>query len=271
MARLNELVLGGEGLIGSALVQALKAKGHVVTSLDRKGGVELQEVGVAPFEACDRVWFLAWDTGGAKYLSSDMHQLEIYRNNCLLATRVFDHLAATRKPFLFTTSQLAGRPHAYGVTKLLGERWAGQLGGKVARLWNVYGWEPPGLRSHVVPDLVLSGLRDRVVSLQTAGGERRRLLYKTDCAAALIAFFEDPTATADIAGERWVSVRNVAEVVARQTSAPLVYGSAQGEEVLIDPGKPLPGWRPGVPLEEGIARVIEEARAFLGRGRGEEA
>jgi nucleoside-diphosphate-sugar epimerase len=208
------------------------------------------------------VWFLAWDTGGAKYIASRAHEHEIYRNNALLSARVFDHLAATGRPFLFTSSQLAGLPHAYGITKLLGEQWARQLGGKVARLWNTYGWEPPDVRSHVVPDLVLAALRDRQITLRTNGLERRRLLYKTDCAAALIALFESPRSSADVAGPRWLTVREVGEHIARLTDARLVVGDASGEEVLTDPQDPPPGWEPTVSLEQGIAEVIQEARAF---------
>ncbi|MFN0084180.1 MAG: NAD-dependent epimerase/dehydratase family protein [Blastocatellia bacterium] len=262
----KELVLGGEGLIGRELARVLASRGSEVVSLDLKGGTDLRFADCrSEFEKCDRVWFLAWDTGGAKYHLSSNMQHEMYRNNCLLSARVFDSLSATKKPFLFVTSQLAGQPSAYGLTKLMAERWAGHLGGKVARLWNTYGWEQPDVKSHVVTDLVLSGLEEGRVTTITTGEERRRFLYKTDCVNALLRFFEGGASRADIAGDRWITVRQLAEEIGRQLEAKVRLGSIAGTEVMIDPEIPLSGWAPSISLEEGLARVIVDARAYLGR------
>src|SRR5690348_3575902 len=107
---MKELVLGGDGLIGSELVSALRGKGHYVVSLDLKSGCDLRYVEDKPFEECDRVWFLAWDTGGAKYIEAADRQHEMYKHNCELTARVLDAIARTRRPFLFVTSQLSGQP-----------------------------------------------------------------------------------------------------------------------------------------------------------------
>ncbi|HVS80693.1 MAG TPA: NAD(P)-dependent oxidoreductase [Pyrinomonadaceae bacterium] len=264
-SQMNELVLGGEGLIGSELIRTLNAKGHRVVSLDLKSGCDLrQPLDLKPFEQCDRVWFLAWDTGGAKFLEAEDRQHEQYRNNCELSLRIFDALARTRKPFLFSTSQLAGLPNAYGTTKLMAWHWAAHLGGKVARMWNVYGWEHPDARSHVVTDLVLSGLRGRVKCM-TNGEEKRLFLYKSDCVAALLALFDSPLQTAEIAGPRWLKIREVAEEIARQLKVDIELGKAKGSEVPIDPTELLPNWQPRVSLAEGIAQVISDAREYLSK------
>src|SRR5882762_4089075 len=245
-AEMRELVLGGAGLIGSELVRALEAKGHSVLSLDLKNGHDLRRpLDVRPFEECDRVWFLAWDTGGAKYLEAEDQQHEQYKSNCYLCLRVFDALARTKKPFLFATSQLAGLPNAYGTTKLMAWHWSLNLGGKVARLWNVYGWEYPDTKSHVITDLVLSGLRG-CVKCMTTGEEKRRFLYKTDCVAAIIDLFDGPLNTAEIAGAQWVTIRAVAEEIARQLKVDAEFGQAQGSEAPVDPKELLPEWRPRV-------------------------
>ena len=262
---MNELVLGGEGLIGSELIRTLNARGHQTVSLDLKSGCDLrQPLDLKPFEQCDRVWFLAWDTGGAKFLEAEDRQHAQYRNNCKLSLRIFDALARTKKPFLFSTSQLAGLPNAYGTTKLMAWHWASHLGGKVARLWNVYGWEHPGARSHVITDLVLSGLRGRVTCM-TNGQEQRLFLYKSDCVAALLALFDSPLQTAEIAGPKWLAIREVAEEVARQLSVDVELGKARGSEVPIDPTEPLPNWQPQVSLSAGIAHVISDAREYLSK------
>ena len=260
---MNELVLGGEGLIGSELRRTLNARGHKVVSLDLKSGCDLrQPLDLQPFEQCDRVWFLAWDTGGAKFLEAEDRQHEQYRNNCELSLRIFDALAKTRRPFMFTTSQLAGLPNAYGTTKLMAWHWAAHLGGKVARLWNVYGWEHPDARSHVITDLVLSGLRGQVRCM-TNGEEKRLFLYKSDCVAALLALFDSSLETAEIAGPGWLKIREVAAEIARQLNVDVELGQAWGSEVPIDPTELLPDWQPQVSLAEGIARVISDAREYL--------
>ena len=217
----------------------------------------------APFTACRRVWFLAWDTGGAKYLGAVDRQHRQYVHNCELTVRVFDVLERTKRPFVFVTSQLAGQPMAYGMTKLMAEHWAGQLGGKVARLWNTYGWEEPDVRSHVITDFVLSGLTKGRIECLTDGRERRRFLYKSDCAGALIQFFDSPRTTADIAGPEWLTIKQVAEEAARQLDVDAVPGEVPGKELIVDPQNPLPGWRPAVSLSEGIAEVIADARTWL--------
>ena len=264
MTRPSELVLGGDGLIGSALGEALRAKGHEVTSLDMKSGCDLRYVDDRPFYECDRVWFLAWDTGGAKYIEAPDRQHEQYKHNCELSLRVFEALSRARKPFLFSSSQLAGLPTAYGTTKALAASWALQLGGKVARLWNVYGWERPDTRSHVITDLALSGLTEGRVECRTNGRERRRFLYKTDSVAAIIKLAESSQQVAEIAGDHWVTIREVGEEIARQLNVETEFGILEGSEVMIDPQRALPDWRQQVTLSEGIEKVIEDARRHLG-------
>jgi nucleoside-diphosphate-sugar epimerase len=260
---IRELVLGGEGLIGTELVKSLRLQGHQVVSLDLKTGNDLRYVDNRPFAECDRVWFLAWDTGGAKYIGATDKQHQMYKHNCELSARVFDALAQTQRPFLFVTSQLAGQPNAYGLTKLMGEQWAAQLGGKIARLWNTYGWEHPDTRSHVVTDLVLSGLTEGIVKTMTNGKERRRFIYKADCIAALRKLFDSEQMTGHIAGTEWISIQRLAEEIARQLNVEFELGQMEGEEVIIDPEIEIAGWQPAMSLREGITLVIAEAREYL--------
>lgn len=264
-----ELVLGGDGLIGSALIEALRGRGREAVSLDLKSGCDLRAVEPGQFADFDRVWFLAWDTGGAKYIEAADRQHEQFKHNCELSARVFDALARTQKPFVYATSQLAGLPNAYGLTKLMAEKWAEHLGGKLARLWNTYGWERPDMKSHVVTDLVLSGLVEGRVKCLTNGLEKRRFIYKSDCVEAIIRLFDSNLATADISGDRWVSIREVAEEVARQLNVETEFSDARGAEIIVDPQNLLPDWRPKVSLSEGIATVINDARAFLKSREGE--
>jgi len=260
---MRELVLGGEGLIGTELVEQLQAKGHTVTSLDLRTGCDIRYVDITPFQECDRVWFLAWDVGGAKYIGATEYQHQLYKNNCELTLRVLDSLSRTKRPFIFTSSQLAGQPTAYGSTKLDAERWAAELGGKVARLWNTYGWETPDIRSHVITDMVLSGLRSGEVQCRTDGTERRRFVYKSDCVVSMLMLANSALMYADTAGLEWVTLRTVAEEIALQLRVGVRFGSERGSEWMVDPTKMMPGWSPEVPLGEGITLVIADARNYL--------
>ena len=121
----------------------------------------------------------------------------------------------------------------------------------------------------MITDLVLSGLRGEVKCM-TSGAEKRRFLYKTDCVAALVKLFDGPLRTAEIAGPEWITIRGVAEEIARQLNVGVSLGNLKGSEAPIDPTELLPAWAPQVSLTEGIANVISEARVYLGQGRAAE-
>ena len=146
-AKVN-LVLGGSGLVGDALCKHLLACGEEVINVDIKNGPEydIRTMDLSVYSHVDYVWFLAWDVGGAKYLTAQKNLINILHNNTLLCERVFAFLEATQIPFLFATTQLAEPDNTYGITKILGQEWTKLLNGKSARFWNVYGWEEPGER-----------------------------------------------------------------------------------------------------------------------------
>jgi len=78
-------------------------------------------------------------------------------------------------------------------------------------------------------------------------------------------FFDGHERTADVAGQRWIRVSEIAEEVARQLSCEVERGELVGEEVMIDPILAVGGPLEELPLSEGVARVIQEARGYLGQ------
>jgi nucleoside-diphosphate-sugar epimerase len=263
-ARVN-LVLGGAGLVGSALCDELKGRDEAALSLDLRTGFDLRADDLGPYSGVDRVWFLAWDVGGWKYLSARQNQAAMFANNTAICLRVFQFLGSTHLPFLFVSSQMVGAPGAYGTTKALGEAWTKALGGTIVRLWNVYGWEAPGPKSHVVPDLVTTGLRGEVVC-GSNGMERRQFLDRRDCARALCAAFDAGPGSYDVSSGEWTRIREVAGEIARQLAAPLRFGNEAGYEQIIEPQRPVPGWAPLISLQAGLAAVIEDARRAIRTG-----
>jgi nucleoside-diphosphate-sugar epimerase len=148
----------------------------------------------------------------------------------------------------------------------MAEQWTRQLGGKVARLWNTYGWENPDSKSHVVTDLVLSALSRGHIKCLTNGTEKRRFIYKTDCADALVQLFDSELETADISGPDWLSIKQVAGVIAAQLNVEVEFGESKGSEIIVDPVNVLPGWAPATAFSDGISKVIDDAREYLANG-----
>ena len=73
------------------------------------------------------------------------------------------------------------QPTSYGAVKRLGEQWVENLGndsgGRIARLWNVYDYEPIGLKSHVIPDWIHACSTKGALSCFTDGSERRQVSF----------------------------------------------------------------------------------------------
>jgi hypothetical protein len=69
----------------------------------------------------------------------------------------------------------------------------------------------------------------------------------------------------DVAGRHWVRIGEVAAEVARQLSCEVVFGEQAGEEVLVDPTLVKGELHGELPLSEGVSRVIQEAKVYLGQ------
>jgi nucleoside-diphosphate-sugar epimerase len=255
------IILGGAGLIGRALKAELERAGESTVVLDLKHGFDLRERDPDEYPPGTYYWFLAWDVGGAKYIMNPARQIGILRNNLRLCERVFSCLACRDAPFTFVSTQMAGYPNAYGASKNVGEVWARSLShGRIARLWNVYGAEPVGERTHLVSDLIWQGARG-LIRLQTSGRERRQFIHACDAARALIVHRDNGLTQVDITSGVWVPVLEIARRVAGAMGARLDTAPEDGYESLIEPSNPLPGWHPEISLQDGIARIIEQMRA----------
>lgn len=257
MRKRVNVLLGGAGLIGSALNRALAARGEETRVYDLKTGVDLRDYEPEDPSRNAYYWFLAWDVGGAKYLMDQQQQLSILKHNLGLCEKIFGWLEKRNAYFTFVSSQLAGYPNAYGVTKALGETWTRLVGhGLVVRLWNCYDAEEPSKRSHVIPDLIAQA-KTGTIRLLTSGEERRQFLHVDDVAEALIHQRENGQRVADVTSGDWVPVREVASLVAEELGAKVIPGTDRGYESLVEPQHPLEGWSPCIGLADGIRLVIE--------------
>jgi nucleoside-diphosphate-sugar epimerase len=257
---INNLVIGSEGFIGKPLSRYLEALGERVVRFDlkrsptedaRSADLDLREV--------DRVYFLAWDVGGAKYLYRRDVQFKQLDWNLKLLLNVMPQLHKRRVPFLFVSSQLAEEyDTVYGVTKRLGEVWTHLLEGIRVRLWNVYGApEEQGERSHVVSDFVYQALRSGKIKMLSDGKELRQFIHIDDVCSALHHAFSGPfTGVYDITSFEWVTVGEVASIISQLTGCCIIPGNKSGTTPITPIRGKLPGWHVKTSLRDGLKKMI---------------
>lgn len=263
MAIRKNLVLGGSGTIGSALCKELKSQGEEVVNLDIKIGYDLRTLNLFNFKEVDYVWFLAWEVGGAKFLYNVDNQLKIIQNNTQICQNVFSFLKSSQIPFMFASSQLASYDNAYGVTKKLGEQWSHIINGSIVRFWNVYGWETPGEKAHIIPDLVVRALQKQPIKLMTNGEEERQFIFMEDTVKNLIKMRDMGLKEADMTNNQWIKIKDLAKTITTKLNVPLVLGSEKGYSVKIEANDTSKLFAFDTKIDEGIESVIKKAKIYL--------
>ena len=262
----RNLVLGSEGVVGRSLCEHLIDLGEEVVRFDVKRNPE-EDGRIASFNlnGIDRVYFLAWEVGGAKYLYKHESQLPQMEWNNQLMLNVFSHLRGAGLPFLFVSSQLAEEcDTVYGVTKRMGEVWTSLLGGVRVRLWNVFGGvEDVTEKSHVIADFVWQAVQKKEIRMLTTGTELRQFIHIDDvCRGFHMALTERLTGVYDVTTFEWCSVLETANIIAELTGARVIPGTRQGSTPSTPIRGKIPGWRAEVSLREGLQRLITKIRAI---------
>ena len=257
---IKNLVIGSDGFVGKPLCEHLMAAGEEITRFDiKRSRNEDARLANLPLKEVDRVYFLAWEVGGAKYLYRDDIQFLQLDSNLKLMLNVFPQLQTAKIPFLFVSSQLAEEyDTVYGSTKRLGEVWSNLLGGARVRLWNVYGaYEPASERSHVVADFVWQALTNGEIRMMTTGEELRQFIFIDDvCRAFHQAIGLQLDGVYDVTTFEWVSVRRVADIIASLTGAKVIPGERRGSTPVTPMRGKVTGWTSSVTLEEGLTRTV---------------
>lgn len=271
MKRVRNLVLGSSGFIGAPLCRYLESIGEEVIPFDiKRGKREDARFAKLPLDKVDYVYFLAWDVGGAKYLFKEdalIHQLEW---NLKLLENVMKQLYAAKVPFFFVSSQFSeewGTP--YGATKRLGEIWVKHIPhGYWGRQWNVYGEvENVNERSHVMADFVYQALMTGKIKMMTTGEEMRQFIHVDDSIRAYRKILTEKKKGGiyDINSGRWTSIREIANMIAALTGAKVIPGKKKGFSHLeLKSHGMMPGWKPKIELEDGVARLVDDFRRKLG-------
>ena len=256
------LILGSEGFIGRHFMDFLIQKGDEVVGIDIKNSdkQDLRFISLN-LNKFNRVYFLAWDVGGAKYLYSEKAQYNQLSWNLRLMLNVFEQMQKSNIKVIFSSTQLASQiDTVYGVTKKLGEVWNSLIGGVNVRFWNVYGpLEEPSERTHVVSDFIYQSVYNETIKTLTDGSEKRQFIHIDDvCRALDLASDLENNFIYDITSYEWISVRKVAEIISKISNKKIKFGNVVGSTPITPNCCKIPGWIPKVKLEEGLLRMYNQ-------------
>lgn len=256
------LVLGSSGVIGSSLCKRLRRDNYEVIEWDIKksftqdltnpiyNGALKREI-----ERADFIFFLAYDVGGAKYISNV--DIDFVNRNVMIMLNTFNLLE--NKKFVFASSTMYNMDNVYGILKHLGEKYTTLLGGISTRLWNVYGCEESSEKSHVIADMIHKWKTNGYVELLTSGEEERQLLHADDCAEAFIRIMEnygDIPTSIDISSFEWTKIKDVAKLICddvRVTDVTVTTHDRQN----VPRDTILKYWKPKIDLKTGIQTIID--------------
>ncbi|MBW4720403.1 NAD-dependent epimerase/dehydratase family protein [Saccharothrix obliqua] len=139
----------------------------------------------------------------------------------------------------------------------------------IVRIFNTYG---PGMRpddGRLVPTLVGQALRGEPATIAGTGEQTRSLCYVSDTVRGLLAFTDSGhPGPVNIGSDRETTVREIADVIAELTGGtvePVHVPRPEDDPTRRRPdislARDLLGWRPTVPLVEGLSRTIEAMAA----------
>ncbi len=265
---MNVLVLGSEGLVGTSLCNELKRNGYTVIHWDMSLSVDHDLSNIVNIQKLkhvidkvDFVFFLAYDVGGAKYIS-DVN-FNFINRNIMIMFNTFNLLE--NKKFIFTSSTMYNMESIYGTLKHVGEQYTSKLGGLSVRFWNVYGPEPFSERSHVITDMLHKWKKNGYIDLMTSGEEERQFLHTDDCARCLITVMEKydeilkNNKHVDVTSFEWTKIKDVAKFICddiRVTDIKITTHDRKNEPSSFI----LNYWKPIISLSEGITSLQLDSR-----------
>lgn len=258
---MNNLVIGSEGFLGKQLCKFLRNLGQEAIEIDVKNGAHEDARFIdLPLENIDRVYFLAWDVGGSKFLYKENTQISQMEWNNILMNNVFPQIMDI--PFVFVSSQLADKTNTvYGVQKQMGEVWTKlSKHGATVRLWNLYGYnEDFTERSHVVSDFIYQAMVNKEINMLTKGEEYRQYIHIDDVCEGLLKSFDisDRTKTYDISSGEWVKLIDLANEIKNITNCKVTRGETIGTSLSIDNKEFVPNWEPKINLKDGLNEMIK--------------
>jgi UDP-glucuronate decarboxylase len=147
---------------------------------------------------------------------------------------------------------------------------------KVARIFNTYGPRMQLNDGRVVSNFIVQALQGAPLTIYGEGAQTRAFCYVDDLVEGLVRLMATPsevTGPINLGNAREVTVVELAEMVIRLTrSSSRIVRLARPED---DPAQRCPDlaqaraalhWEARIPLEDGLARTVEDFRQRLPRG-----
>lgn len=180
----------------------------------------------------------------------------------------------TQQPIDESTSPNPLSP--YAVSKLAAEHYIHTLGALAGfstialRIFNAYGPGQPLLPSHspVIPRFIHQALGGGSLIIFGDGGQTRDFVYVTDVVRALVAALDIPVNrhdTLNVGSGREVSINDLANQILQLTDSdsniihsPVKSGGVSRLRADLTLSADVLGYKPRVPLQEGLKRTLEE-------------
>lgn len=273
------LVLGSGGLIGSALEPILRQHGYKTLHVLSRHHLDLRiNASLDIFKGIDIafVFFLAYEVGGAKFLQRPELQDRILEYNIQITNNVFTWLKKNQIRYAFASSSLSADKSNYGYVKRMGENITLKMPhlGRVFRLWNAYGFEYPGPKSHAIPDFVFQCLIRKKVKMLTNGQELRQFTHVNDISEALIAImenFDETPQEVDISDGNWLTLADTAKSAQKavdgcELEIPEKAAKVQKRhEANLTSKWHQTKWNQKLKLDEGVQNIVTKMSDFINR------
>lgn len=273
------LVLGSGGLIGSALEPILRQHGYKTLHVLSRHHLDLrinQSLDLFKGINIKFVFFLAYEVGGAKFLQRPELQDRILEYNIQITNNVFTWLKKNQIRYAFASSSLSADKSNYGYVKRMGENITLKMPhlGRVFRLWNAYGFEFPGPKSHAIPDFVFQCLIRKKVKMLTNGQELRQFTHVNDISEALIAImenFDETPQEVDISDGNWLTLADTAKAAQNSVQGceleiPEKAAKVQKRhEANLTSNWHKTKWQQKLKLDEGVQNIVSKMSDFINR------
>lgn len=261
------LVLGSAGQIGSSVCKYLEKNNlevvywDIIHSENQDLRVYNQKL-IDCMQEVDFVYYFASDVGGAKYLDKYQDSYQFIMNNINIMINVFGALEKTKKPFIFTSSQMAELPYStYGNLKVIGEKITSTLNGLSVRLWNVYGHESVEEKFHVITDFIKMAKKNNSIVCRTDGSESRQFLFVEDLCECLMYLTNnfaslDRSKNYHISSFEWTKISDIAHIISEISGCSVHFSDihdATQKNAMNEPDSwILNFWKPKTSLISGI-------------------
>jgi UDP-glucuronate decarboxylase len=147
---------------------------------------------------------------------------------------------------------------------------------KVARIFNTYGPRMHPSDGRVVSNFIMQALRGESVTMNGDGGQTRSFCYVEDLIDGFIRLMDSPDAVTgpiNLGNPVEFTIRQLAELVIALTGSkskmefrPLPADDPKQRQPDITRAKAALGWKPKVPLEEGLKKTIAYFDDLLSKG-----